>query len=89
LKVRTTAKLEFNGAFGMDNPYASDLRIFPASQSYVDPTLARNQVVLANFIFRPRSNLLFSTEYRHLKTFHISPNTYPASQLNLMMGILF
>ena len=89
LKVRTTAKLEFNGAFGMDNPYASDLRIFPASQSYVDPTLARNQVLLANFIFRPRSNLLFSTEYRHLKTFHISNESYPAGQLNLMMGILF
>ncbi len=89
LKVRTTAKLEFNGAFGMDNPYAFDLRIFPASQSYVDPTLARNQAILGNFIFRPRSNLLFSTEYRHLKTFHLSNDTYPASQLNLMIGILF
>ena len=51
LKVRTTAKLEFNGAFGMDNPYAFDLRIFPASQSYVHPTLARNQAILGNFIF--------------------------------------
>jgi hypothetical protein len=89
LKVRTTPKLEFNGAFGMDNPYASDLRIFPNSESYLDPTLARNQVALANFIFRLRSNLLFSTEYRHLKTFHIRSDTYPAGQLNLMMGILF
>ena len=89
LKIRTTAKLELNGAFGMDNPYASDLRAFPTSQSYVDPTLARNQVFLANFIFRPRSNLLFSTEYRHLKTFRISNDTYLAGQLNLMMGILF
>lgn len=89
VKVRTTAKLEFNGAFGMDNPYAADLRVFPASQSYVDPTLSRNQVALANLIFRPRSNLLFSTEYRHLKTFHINDNSYSASQLNLMMGILF
>ena len=73
----------------MDNPYASDLRAFPASQSYVDPTLSRNQVALANFIFRPRSNLLFSTEYRYLKTFHINDNNYPANQVNLMMGILF
>jgi hypothetical protein len=61
LKVRVTPKLELNGAFGLDNPYASDFRIFPVSQSYVDPTLARNQVAFGNFIFRPRSNLLFST----------------------------
>jgi hypothetical protein len=89
LKARATSKMEFNGAFGLDNPFAADLRLFPDSQSYVDPTLARNQVALANLIFRPRSNLLFSTEYRHLKTFHISNDTFPASQVNLMMGILF
>ena len=89
LKFRATAKLEFNGAFGMDNAFGSDLRAFPASQSYIDPTLARNQVALANFIYRPRSNLLFSSEYRHLKTFHINDNINAASQLNLMMGILF
>ena len=73
----------------MDDGYASDLRAFSASQSYVDPTLARNQVALANFIFRPRSNLLFSTEYRHLKTFHLDNSMDAASQLNLMMGVLF
>lgn len=89
LKARATSKLEFNGAFGLDNPFAADLRLFPDSQSYVDATLARNQVAMANFIFRPRSNLLFSTEYRHMKTFHISNETFPASQVNLMMGILF
>jgi hypothetical protein len=89
VKVTTTAKLEFNGAFGIDNPYASDLRLFPNGESYVDASLARNEAWMANFIFRPRSNLLFSTEYRHLKTFHISSDIYSASQLNLMMGILF
>ena len=89
LKFRANSKLEFNAAFGMDNAYASDLRLFPATTLYVDQTMARNQVELANFIFRPRSNLLFSSEYRHLKTFHISNTYYPASQINLMMGILF
>lgn len=89
LKVKASAKLEFNGGFGMDSPFAADLRAFPAGQSYVDPTLARNYSSLVNFIYRPRSNLLFSTEYRRLRTFHIDDENYPAGQVNLMMGILF
>ena len=89
LKIRASGKLEFNGAFGLDNSYAADLRAFPLSASYLDPTLGRNQGSLVNFIYRPRSNLLFSTEYRHLRTFHIDNDSYPASQVNLVMGILF
>jgi outer membrane murein-binding lipoprotein Lpp len=89
LKVKASVKLEFNGAFGLDSPFAADLRAFPASQSYVDPTLARNRGSLVNFVYRPRSNLLFSTEYRYLRTFHIDNENYPAGQVNLMMGILF
>lgn len=89
LKFRASSKLEFNGAFGIDNAFASDLRAFPAGQSYLDPTLARNYSSLVNFIYRPRSNLLFSTEYRHLQTFHIDDENYPADQVNLVMGILF
>jgi len=89
LKFRATSKLEFNGAFGIDNPYATDLHIFPDGESYLDPTLARNHMALANLIYRPRSNLLFSTEYRHLRTFRINNEEFPADQVNLMMGILF
>ena len=89
LKFRASTKLEFNGAFGMDNPYAEDLRAFPAAQSYFLPTLAQNRGSLVNFIYRPRSNLLFSAEYRHLRTFFTDSNSSTAEQVNLMMGILF
>jgi hypothetical protein len=89
LKIKAFAKLEFNGAFGVDSPFAADVRAFPFSQSYPDPTLVRNVAALVNFVYRPRSNLLFSTEYRHLNTSHISDDVYPAGQVNLMMGILF
>jgi outer membrane murein-binding lipoprotein Lpp len=89
LKIKASAKLEFNGAFGLDSPFSTDLRAFPSGQSYVDPTLARNYSSLVNFVYRPRSNLLFSTEYRHLRTYHIDDENYPADQVNLMMGILF
>jgi len=42
-----------------------------------------------NFIYRPRSDLLFSAEYRHLRTFLINSNSNAAEQVNMMMGILF
>jgi len=90
LKYRPANKWEFNAAFGMDNPYASDLKYFyPYSQSYGDPTLARNQGSFVNMIYRPRSDLLFSAEYRHLTTYSITNGGNSAGHLNLMMGVLF
>jgi hypothetical protein len=89
LKYRPASKWEFNAAFGMDNPYATDLRYFPYPQSYGDATLARNQGSFVNVIYRPRSDLLFSAEFRHLTTYTITNGGNSASHLNLMMGVLF
>lgn len=90
LKFRVNPKLELNGAFGQDNPFASDIRAFADSaQSYADPTVTRNRSAFGNVIYRPRSDLLFSLEYRHLQTFSIYNYSDPASQVNLSMGILF
>jgi hypothetical protein len=89
LKYRPTAKLEFNAAFGQDNPFAADVRFFADAVSYGDPTLTRNQGMFANAIYRPRSDLLFSLEYRRLKTFSIYDYNSTAGQVNLAMGVLF
>jgi hypothetical protein len=89
LKYRPANKWEFNAAFGTDNPYARDLEYFQYPVSYGDPTLARNQGSLVNMIYRPRSDLLFSAEYRHLTTYTINNGANSAGQLNLMMGVLF
>jgi hypothetical protein len=89
LKYRPANKLEFNAAFGMDNPYATDLKYFPDAQAYGNPTLARNQGSFVNMIYRPRSDLLFSAEYRHLTTYTIANGGNSAGHLNLMMGVLF
>jgi hypothetical protein len=40
-------------------------------------------------IYRPRSDLLFSAEYRHLSTSTFYNGTAGAGQINLMMGVLF
>ncbi len=89
LKYRPSNKLEFNAAFGMDNPYAIDLKYFLYARAYGDPTLARNQGSFVNMIYRPRSDLLFSAEYRHLTTYTITNGGNRAGHLNLMMGVLF
>ena len=89
LKYRPKNKWEFNAAFGIENPFASDLRYFQYPVSYGDPSLARNLGSFVNMIYRPRSDLLFSAEYRHLTTYTVSGDGYDAGHLNLMMGVLF
>lgn len=89
LKVRASGKLEFNGAFGVDSAFADDVRAFPLSPSYFGAPLLQNRSALVNFIYRPRSDLLFSGEFRHLRTFDVDLGTPTAEQVNLMMGILF
>ncbi|HXM93286.1 MAG TPA: hypothetical protein VOA64_03365 [Candidatus Dormibacteraeota bacterium] len=89
VKFRQTEKLEWNAAFGQDNSLAQDLRRFSISQSYFDPSLARNRSSLLNFIYRPRSDLLISGEYRRLRTFTIQGDSDKADQINLSMGVLF
>jgi hypothetical protein len=89
LKLKATPKLEFNAAFGLDSPYADEGRDGITSQPYIGPIMVQNRGSFANFIFKPRSDLLFSTEYRYLRTTDAANNTYTAGQLNLIVGILF
>jgi hypothetical protein len=89
LKLRANSKLEFNAGFGLDNPTAEEARLFSAGEAFIGPTMLANRGTLVNFIYRPRSNLLFSTEYRHLRTSYFSDNAYSSEQVNVMMGILF
>lgn len=88
LKLKATPKLEFNGAVGLDNPFAEDVRGYSSASSYLS-SLVQNRSALINFIYRPRSNLLFSTEYRHLRTQEVDREHWQADQVNMIMGILF
>jgi hypothetical protein len=94
-KFQPRSKVEFNAGFGLDNPFAAQLREFtfgqksPYGQYYLDPALARNSGYLFNAIYRPRSDLLFSLEYRQIRTFEINAGEQHAGQVNLVMGVLF
>ena len=90
LKFKVTNTLEFNAAFGLDNPTTAEVRGAVASQPYLfNPLMVQNREALVNFVFRPRSNLLFSAEYGHLRTAQLNDVSNTADQFNLIMGILF
>jgi hypothetical protein len=87
LKFRATTTLELNAAVGLDNPTTKEVRT--ATPGQFSPLFVQNRGALVNFVFRPRSNLLFSAEYRRLQTFQLNDVSNDAQQFNLMMGILF
>ena len=90
LKFRLNPKLEFNGAYGQDSPFAADVRTFGnQSDSYGPFFLTGNRSAFGNVIFRPRSDLVMSMEYRRLRSFTIFDNSYEANQINMSMGVLF
>lgn len=90
LKFRQTEKLEWNAGFGEDDSFASDLREYPyVPDGYLYADVARNLGSFVNFIFRPRSDLVFSAEYRYLHTFLIQGTSDAASHIDVGMGILF
>jgi hypothetical protein len=70
LKEKATERLEFNAAYGIDNVFASDLRIYYDSTGSMAQyfNLARNRTVTGNVIFSPSAYLLFSLEYRRLES---------------------
>lgn len=89
LKFQPLSRLEFNVAAGTDNPFASDIEFFPYPTGTYFPPLVRNQSIFTNSIYRPRSNLLLALEYRHLRTYFISPGKQTSDQVNLALGVSF
>src|SRR5262249_34455568 len=89
LKLQLTSKVELNGTFAEDNAFAGDVRGFATDQNNFSTILGRNHGALGNVVFRPRSDLIFSAEFRRLHSFPIYTNSSVTNQINLAMGILF
>jgi hypothetical protein len=89
LKYRVNRRSEFNAAGGYGGLNSTGLRALSVTDPDFATIPARNQTFLANYIVRPRSDLLFSVEYRHLRTFNVTgaPNT--ADIVGLAAGFQF
>lgn len=89
LKFKPTEKLEVNGAVGLDNPFAGELRRFPQTSSYYGTLISKNWSPFVNFIYQLRSDILFSAEYRRLQTFQLDNGSDSANHVTLSLGYLF
>jgi hypothetical protein len=89
LKYKATSKLQFNGAFGQDNPFASDMRQNGGSQPYYPYPLSKNQTVMTNFLYQPKSDIVLSLEYRRLKTYTLDSGSNSANIIDLSVGYIF
>jgi hypothetical protein len=89
LKFQLTPKLELNGVFGEDDAFAGYVRGFATDANNFGELLGRNHAAMGNLVYRPRSDLLLSAEFRRLHTFPVYDSASTTNQLNLAVGILF
>lgn len=84
LTAKARRDLEFNFAYGQEDPDNSDLRFGQVT----DFTRFKNQVGSVNFIYQLRPNFLVSLEYRRLVTDY-NPGRNRSNHVNLAFGYVF
>ena len=89
LKFKVDSKNEFNVAAGYGGFNSAEMRDAVSYDYYFASLPSRNESVLVNYIVRPRSDLLFSAEYRHLRTTAVAGSPANADQVGLAAGFLF
>ena len=85
LKFKPVEKVQFNAAFGKDGSFGPGLTHLLNATGLVH----RNASGFVNLIYQPRSNLLFSVEYRRLWTSRFWESMATADHFGLGAGILF
>ena len=89
LKFQLTPKIDLNGAVALDDAFTSNIRGFAIDQNNFGEIIGRNRGALGNVVFRPRSDLVLSAEFRRLRTFPVYSSSSTLNQVNLSVGILF
>lgn len=89
LKGKVSERLELNGGYGLDNPFAGEIHTVPSSSTSTYPGLARNRSTFGNVIYSPSAYLLFSLEYRKLWTDYAAGPTYSSDVIGIGAGYRF
>ncbi len=90
LSLTATPTFQINAGYGMDDAYARDLNdadSIGSASAYAN--LARNQTLLANVIYRPRTYLLVSAEFRQINSRTINGQTSHDHVVGLVTGYTF
>jgi hypothetical protein len=86
LKFKPRESIQFNAALGGDYPFHSSVKGLSIEQQ---TPVSRNTSGFFNAIYQPRSNLLFSVEYRRLWTSGFDGSKRVADHVSLSSGIVF
>jgi uncharacterized coiled-coil protein SlyX len=89
LKEKISNRVELNGAFGMDDAFASEVRQISATGGTIYQNLSRNQTFTGNVIYKPSLYLLFSLEYRHLESYPVFNSSTGSNVIGLGAGFKF
>ena len=87
--LQASPTLQFNAGYGLDNPFSQEIRRFALRQTLLNPELGRNSSAMTNMIYRPRSDLLFSLEYRHIMASRTTNVRSSAENIGMGIGMLF
>lgn len=88
-KQRVGERLEFNGALGIDNIFAGQLRPYVGSTADSYQLLARNRTITGNVIYSPSAYLDFSVEYRRIESSPVNAHTNASDVIGLAAGYKF
>ena len=89
-KTLYTSTLETNFSIGEDNGFASDFHAVVQSPTATATQLrARNKMVVANLIFRPKTYIILSPEYRRIWSSPINGPTNTLDIFTLTAGYQF
>ena len=89
-KARFTQSIEANASIGLDDGFAGDFHsiVFPPVPTATQ-LRARNRMALGNLIFRPKTYLILSPEYRRIWTWPIRGAASTADIFTLSAGYQF
>jgi hypothetical protein len=89
-KARFSQSFEANASIGLDDGFAGDFHsiIFPPTPSATQ-LRARNKMLFGNLIFRPKTYLILSPEYRRIWTWPIHGDASTADIFTLSAGYQF
>ena len=90
LKLKINSRNEFNAGVGSGGRNSAQFREVQLLDAVaLDDLSPRNEMLFINYILRPRSDLLFSPEFRRLKTYPSSGPSAIADQIGLAAAFLF
>jgi hypothetical protein len=89
LKFRVNSRNEFNLVAGGGSRDSAVFRQSALTDSILSGLAFKNESLMFNYVYRPRSDLVFSGEYRRLRTYQVSGTPASAGETGISAGFIF